>query len=61
MARPLSDSYSCQMAAAVRRALANAPTAELREMLPGMYRRGGHGWQLLTSELLRRPPQLLLS
>ena len=49
------------MAAAVRRALAQAPTAELRQMLPGMYRRGGHGWQLLTRELLRRPPQLLLA
>jgi hypothetical protein len=60
MARPLSDSYSHQMAAAVRRALATTPTTELRQMLPAMYRRGGHGWQLLTTELLRRPLQLLL-
>jgi len=60
MAQHPFDRYSCQLEAAVRRALAQAPTAELREMLPGMYRRGGHGWQLLTSELLRRPPQLLL-
>jgi hypothetical protein len=60
MAQPLSDSYSNQMAAAVRRALSQAPLAELRNMLPSMHRRGGHGWQLLTMELVRRPAQLLL-
>lgn len=60
MALHPSDSYSHQMAVAVRRALSTAPLAELRDMLPGMYRRGGHGWQLLTMELVRRPAQLLL-
>lgn len=43
------------MEAAVRRALSQAPLAELHDMLPGMQRRGGHGWQLLRDELQRRP------
>lgn len=61
MAQHRFDRYSQQMTAAVRRALAASPTTELRQMLPSMYRRGGHGWQLLTAELLRRPAQLLLT
>lgn len=61
MAPHRSETYSCQMEAAVRRALAQAPLAELHDLLPGMHRRGGHGWWLLNIELLRRPPQLLLT